>query len=70
MKNFIAMSVLVLSSVLFVHPATAATSTKPAAKPCQGSGCVYVCRQERKRCRLGKKACRRQYNACVRGCPR
>jgi len=70
MKKLIAMSVLVLSSVMFVHPATSSTSTKPSVKPCQGSGCVYVCKQERKICRLGKKACRRQYNACVRGCPR
>ncbi|MBK7392719.1 MAG: hypothetical protein IPI64_05370 [Chloracidobacterium sp.] len=70
MKKFIAMSVFVLSSVMFVHPAAGSASTKPSVKPCQGSGCVYVCRQELRRCRLGNKACKRQYKSCVRGCPR
>ena len=65
MKRFFVIAVLMFSTLSFVQPTANAEINE-----FQGGGCRYVCREEYKICRLGKKACKRQYQRCLRGCPR
>lgn len=63
MKSFFVIIVFIVSTLSFVEPVALAAS-------CQGSGCRYVCREELKRCGTKKKACKRQYQQCLRDCPK
>ena len=66
MKRMFASSIFVILFLSFVQPMANATTVNNY----QGSGCPYVCKQELKRCRKGKKACRQQYVRCMKECPR
>ena len=68
MKKLFAAAVFAVSVLTFAQ-STAVSAEPFAASAVQGSGCPYVCKQELKRCRKGKKACRQEYASCLRECP-
>ena len=65
MKSFFVIALLMFSGLFFVQPTAIAEKNE-----IQGGGCRYVCKEELKICRKGKKACKAQYLRCVRDCPR
>ena len=67
MKRFFALAILTLSAFLFVQPVTTAAQRHQVR---HGNACKRSCREERRRCTLGRKACKRQFRQCVHGCPR
>ncbi|MGB7202177.1 MAG: hypothetical protein WBD16_07900 [Pyrinomonadaceae bacterium] len=64
MKKILAMSIITISAVMFVHPASATVTA------CAQGNCRRVCHAELDRCLRngGGERCRQRFQHCVRRC--
>ena len=63
MKKILAMSIITISTFMFVHPVAA------VARPHPQPNCRRICHAELERClRRGGKDCRERFEHCVRRC--